>query len=404
MGKRSLSGQESNIRSTMKHYDLSFLKKVGLVFCVGMILHPFVQAQCTNNLATRNYDTALTSNGFGTFNLSFPQWNPDSGLLVSVKLSATVNSLYGFTLRNADSLASTYILTVGQQDQISGVSLPAPYSNITSQPMGNYPLNPGQSISQAPVSVLGNHTSSDSITTVTPFLGSGRVNLNYQSFTFTNLSTVNNASYYYSAGISNTLSFSIQYLYCRSGGILATDLTRWSALPAGPRNIQLSWAAVNETAGRQYTIQRSSDNRNFTNIATLSATADGGTADYVYPDELPENADSSWYYRLQIHEAGQLYYSPIRQVTLTANNRLALYPNPAVDFINLIPDPQQTSGDWQVDILSATGGLIQRNVFLQTRSIFITFHNRLSSGTYFVRATDLRGQKTFSTSFVVTGH
>ena len=404
MGKRSLSGQESNIRSTMKYYDLSFLKKVGIVLCVGMLLHPFAQAQCVNSLATRNYDTTLTSNGFGIFNLSFPQWSPDSGLLVSVKLSATVSSLYGFTLRNADSLATTYILTVGQQDQFSGVSLPVPYSNIISHSMGNYPLNPGQSVSQAPVSVLTDHTSSDSITAVTSFLGTGRVNLDYQSFTFTNLSAVNNASYYYSAGISNTMSFSVQYLYCRSGGVLATDLTRWSALPAGPRNIQLNWAAVNEAAGRQYTIQRSSDNRNYTSIATLPATVDGGTADYVYPDDLPENADSSWYYRLQIHEAGQIYYSPIRQVTLTANSGIRLYPNPAVDFINLIPDPQQALGDWQVDILSATGNLVQRNEYLQTHAIFIPFRSRLSAGTYFVRAIDLRGQKTFSTSFTVTGH
>lgn len=406
MGNRSLSEQVSNIRSKMKSYDLSFLKKACAAWCIGMILHSFTQAQCINNLSTRTYDTTLTSNGFAIFDLSFPQWSPDSGTLVSVKLSAMVSSLYGFTLRNADSVATTYVLTVGQQDQFSSPTLAVPYSNITSQSMGNYPLNPGQSVSQAPFNFLSNHISSDSITAISSFLGSGRVNLNYQSFTFTNLSAVNNAAYYYSAGISNNLTFSVQYLYCRSGSALATGLTQWSATPDGARNVRLNWAAVNETAGRQYVIQRSSDNSNFTNIATLSATTDGGAgaSDYAYPDQLPAYPDSSWYYRLQIHDQGQIYYSPIRQVTLaTTGNGLHLYPNPAIDFITLVPD-QQAPGDWQVDILSADGRLIQRSEYLQTSSILITFHTKLSAGTYFVRTTDLRGHKVSSASFVVSPH
>ncbi len=403
MGNRSLVELVSNICSKMKKFDVSFLKKACMVLCMGMTLHSFTQAQCVNNLATRTYDTTLTSNGFGIFNLSFPQWSPDSGVLVSVKLSAMVSSLYGFTLRNADSVATTYALTVGQQDQFSSPQLTIPYSNIVSQSMGNYPLNPGQSVSQAPFNFLGNHISSDSITAVSPFLGAGRVSLDYQSFTFTNLSAVNNAAYYYSAGISNSLSFSVQYLYCRSGVTLATDLTQWSAIADGPRNVRLRWAAANESAGRQYVIQRSSDNRNFTNIATLTATTDSGTADYVYPDELPGTSDSSWYYRLQVYDLGQIYYSSIRQVTLTTGNGLHLYPNPAIDFITLVPD-QQAPGDWQVDVLSSDVRLIQRSTNLQTRSILVTFHNKLSAGTYFVRATDLRGHKVFSTSFLASGH
>jgi hypothetical protein len=404
MGKWSLFEQISNIRSNMKSYNLSFLKKVCAALCIGLIIHSFTQAQCVNNLAIRTYDTTLTSNGFAVFNLSFPQWSPDSGTLISVKLSAMVSSLYGFTLRNADSVATTYVLAVGQQDQFSSPTLAIPYSHIISQSMGNYPLNPGQSVSQAPFNFLSNHISSDSITAVSSFLGSGRVNLNYQSFTFTNLNTVNNAAYYYSAGISNNMTFSVQYLYCRSGIALAAGLTQWSATPDGARNVRLNWAAVNETAGRQYVIQRSSDNRNFTNIATLPATTGGGASDYAYPDELPGNTDSSWYYRLQIHDQGQIYYSSIRQVTLAATgNRLHLYPNPAVDFINLVPD-QQTPGDWQVDILSADGRLIQRNSYLQTRSILITFQDKLPAGTYFVRATDLHGHRASSASFVVAGH
>jgi hypothetical protein len=387
----------------MKSYPF-LLRKVGLVLLAGMILGQAVQAQCLGNLTTRTYDTALTSNGFGVFNLNFPQFSPDSGTLVSVKLLARVNSLYGFTLRNADTLADTYSLTVGEEDEFSGPALPDPYTNITSQPIGNYPLNPGQSVTQAPVDFLDNHLSGDSITAVSSFLGSGLVNLRYQAFTFTNLSTINNASYYYSAGISNTLTFSLQYLYCHSGALLATDLSGWSAIPVGPRNVQLNWAATNETTGQEYIIQRSGDTHNFTNLATLPATADGSTAYYGYRDELPEDAGSNWYYRLQILDAsGQASYSSIKEVSLTPGTRgLQVYPNPAADFINLVPDLPGTT-DWQVDIFAADGNLVQRSAYMQTHTMLINFSNKLSAGTYFIRALDLRGQRTISATFIVLG-
>jgi len=218
------------------------------------------------------------------------------------------------------------------------------------------------------------------------------------------LTTVNNAAYYYSAGISNTLTFSLQYLYCQSGALLATDLYGWSAAPVGPRNVKLNWAATNETTGREYIIQRGSTTRSFTNIATVAATADGSTANYSYPDELPEDADSNWYYRLQVLDAtGQASYSTIKEVSLTsAGKGLQLYPNPATDFINLVPAlPEAT--DWQVDILAANGNLVQRNVFLQTHTMLINFNGKLPAGTYFVRALDLRGQRTISATFIVPG-
>jgi hypothetical protein len=386
----------------MQSYNLSFLGKACLALCIGLFLHGATQAQCINNLATMTYDTALNSNGFGDFNLRFPQFNPDSGTLVSVRLIATVNSTYGFTLRNADSLNTTYALTVGQQDQITSTTIPAPYSNITSQSMGTYPLNPGQSVTQASLNVLTNHISTDTITAVSSFLGMGQVSLKYQSFTFTNLNTVNNAAYYYSAGITNSMTFSVQYLYCRGAAILATDLTNWSAAPDGPRTVQLNWAATNESVGRQYVIQRSTDSRNYTNIATLPAASNGGTADYNYPDELPENPARDLYYRLQILDEGQIYYSDVKLVTLASEGKgIQLYPNPVTDYVNLVPD-QQAASDWQVDILAANGNLVQRNAFAQTRMMQVNFRQKLSPGTYFVRATDLRGQRFYSASFMVT--
>jgi hypothetical protein len=406
-GKISLPKLESNILIIMKsRVLLSALRNGCLAIGLALGLHVAAKAQCTaSTLSTTTYDTALTSNGFAIYNLSFPQFNPDSGTLVAVRLIATVNSQYGFTLRNADSIATTYALTLGQQDLISGPQLSVPYSNVTTQSMGSYSLDSNQSMTKTPFNLLTNYLATDTVKAISPFLGAGQVSLNYQSFTFSNLSAVNNAAYYYSAGINTNVTFSVQYQFCRGGVVLATDLTAWTASLAGSNSVQLNWAAANEVAGRQYVIQRTSDNLTYNDIAALNATVDAGAATYSYPDELPASADSSWNYRLQILDAsGQISYSPIRNVTLTApGGGLQVYPNPATNFINLVPN-QQDAGNWQVDILSVNGGLIERDVYMQTRNMQVNFRSKLSAGTYLIRATDLLGQKVVTGSFVIIGH
>ncbi len=388
-----------------------------MFLCLGISLQTTSFAQCTNNLGTRTYDTSLVSNGFNIFSLSFPKWSPDSGLLVSVKLSAEVNSQYSFTLKNADVQTATYQLSVGQEDLFSG-SLLTPFTNLTSpQLIGSYPLLPGQTISQGPFTFLDKHVSSDSITTVAPFLGAGTVDISYMSFTYTNLSTINNATYYYGATIANTMRFSLQYLFCKSGGILATDLTRWEAQLQAPRTVRLDWSAVNEVSGRLYYIQRSSDGVSFTDLAVLPAGGDnstggnsstGGnnpnpTGDYDWSDLLPDGSAGNFYYRLKINDEGALSYSAVRKISLTGVLQgLRIYPNPAVDFININPG-QATAGNWQVDILSANGSLIQRETFSQALTMHLSFKTKLPAGTYFVRALDLRGQKNVTSSFIVTG-
>lgn len=390
----------------MRVYIPILRRKLCLLLLAGLALGPAAKAQNAGNLATRTYDTALTSDGFGIYHLHIPQFSPDSGTLVSVRISAQTNTMYGFTLRNADSLSETYSLTVGIQDEFTSPALPATYSNVTSQSLGNFPLGAGQEVTQAPLSLLQNHISTDTVSAVASFLGTGKVNLQYQAFTFTNLNSANHASYYYSAGIANTMTFSVQYVYNKTSAVLNTDLTAWTAVPLGPRTVQLGWTATDETAGRQYVIQRSNDKENFQDVASVPATADRNTAEYEYPDQLPESTDKSaarsFSYRLQIKETtGTVSYSQLRVVNLDGEPETAqIYPNPATTFINVMPD-QQEATDWQVDILSVKGAVVESHAFSQTRLMTVNFQHKLAAGTYFVRATDLNGKRKISTSFII---
>jgi hypothetical protein len=386
--------------------NFKLLLKVGLALCIGFLSRIPVTAQCSGSLATHTYDTALVSNGFGIYPINIPQWSPDSGLLVSVKLSAQVTSQYGYTLRNADGQPANYALTIGQWDQFTSTALSSPFSNIMSQYIDSFSLTPGQSVSNGPFTFLNDHVSSDSITNnVTPFLGPGKVPLSYMSFTFTDLNSYNNATYYYSANIANTMHFTVSYLYCQDMSALAVSLTSWSAQLIAPRAAKLKWAAANETTGRWYDIQRSSDAQTFTTIHTVAALM-GLTSDYDYTDTLPGSGAGNWYYRLQIHDKGGVSWSSVKEVSAGGSasaglgaGSLVVYPNPASTYINL--NTGGTADDWQVEILAANGSLVQQGIFRQTSLLYIPFTTRLAAGEYFIRLTDLQGKQRRTASFVV---
>ena len=378
-----------------------------LALCVLLITGLAADAQCSGTLATRTYDTSFASNGFGIYPISVPKWSPDSGLLVSVKLAAKVSSQYGYTLRNADGQTATYALAVGQLDQFTSSALAAPYSNVLSQNIDSFTLSPGQSVSNGPFAFLNDHVSSDSITAnVTPFMGSGNVGLNYTSFTFTDLNSYNNATYYYSSNIANTMHFTVSYLVCQDVSVLAVILTDWSATLSAPQTAELKWTAANESDGRSYDIQRSGDGKNFMTIHSVTALT-GQTSDYDYTDNLPPSTTGDWFYRLQIHDKGSVSLSPVKEVSAgasVARNTGAvspvLYPNPSDTYINVNTGGAAPS-DWEADVLGANGTFVQRNSFRQTTLLNIPFANRLASGEYFLRLTDLKSGQSYTRSFVV---
>ena len=387
----------------MKVYDPSSWKKACLTLCLGTILQFSSFAQCANNMATRSYDTVLTGIGYGSFSIRFPKWNPDSGLLASVKISARVSVQYGFTLRNVDVIPSTYTLWVGREDQFSSPSLNGDYDNTTEQKIGVFPLDPGNSIVKAPFTFLDNYVNTDSITGTAPFLGTDSVSFTYSPITYTTLHTNNNSSYSYSSAARDTVHFSLTYLYCNGGGVvLASNLTRFEAGLQGPANVHLDWSSVNEVEGRQYGIQRSQDGLHFMTIGTLPATngdgaGNGGQVDYNYDDHLPAGATGNLFYRLQLTDPGSsITYSAIKEVTIGTSGPggLILYPNPAVDFVELVFE-QGSGAGWQVEIFAADGRRVQSGSYTQSNNIHIDFLNKFPAGVYFIQAMERGGQRSF---------
>ncbi|MHA4810863.1 hypothetical protein ACX0G9_22340 [Flavitalea flava] len=413
----------------MKTGIYSYLKKTSLAFCLGMILHFTSSCQCNNNLSTRFYDTVLTGIGYGTYQISFPSWNPDSGLLVSATVKALVSLKYGFSVKNVDTGPATYSIWVGREDQITSPVLTAPYDKIIEQKIGAYPLNPGIGFVQAPFDFLDHQPNTDSITgNVAAFMGAGKVNFTYAPITYTNIRTTNNMSYNFSSASRDTVHFSLTYLYCKGGGVLATSLSRFTAVlqegwGAGTRRtidgakVQLAWTVENERPQRRYEIEISRNGKDFRSVAALHSII-GPQAEYTYGYDLTGEPPGRFYFRLKMTDVnGVVSFSGVREVSAgvevpegnSGGISFSLFPNPAVDHINLFLG-RGAGTDWQVDVIASNGSLVQRTEYrlslMGNRQagagvISIDFQRLLPAGTYFIRATDRKERQTYSTSFLI---
>jgi type IX secretion system substrate protein len=400
----------------MKTIHRSFRLKMSLALWAGMVCCFSSIGQSGAGgapaILSRTYDTLLTGFGYSNYNLTFPQWDPQTGTLAAVRIRALVTVQYGFTLKNVDVVPSTYTIIAGREDAFSSPAMAVAYDNIFEQKVGSWLLNPGGVQSQLPFPVLNQYNNTDSITgNIAGFMGTGTFSLSYSPITYTDIRTDNNSSYSFRANVHDTTHFSVTYFYSPSGVVLATGLMGFTATLQPPGLVQLVWTAANETAGRQYVVEASRDGLFFAGVSeSMPSALRSGAVDYQYPYKLPSGSQGKWYFRIRITGAdGTIDYSVIREVTVVVDpgggvgagsSGMILYPNPAADFVNLsFADP--VLRDWQVEIYSADGRLIQRNDYLQSGNILVNFPFKLVPGTYFVRATDRQSSRSLVAPLMV---
>lgn len=99
--------------------------------------------------------------------------------------------------------------------------------------------------------------------------------------------------------------------------------------------ILLNWSTANEINNDYFTIERSSNNKDFAVTGTVSSNTKPQTPNnYSYTDNMPLNGKS--FYRLkQTDKDGKFSYSGVVTVTVSNNVALIIYPNPAKNYINI---------------------------------------------------------------------
>ena len=184
--------------------------------------------------------------------------------------------------------------------------------------------------------------------------------------------------------------------------VLPTQLTSFTAVNNN-NNIKLQWQTQFEQNSKHYTIQRSTDGVNFTDIEQVIAAGNSATPlTYNYTDLLPAMLQNKpvIFYRLQsVDMDGHFFNSEVVAIHLDKKDvQLLVFPNPAKELLQV-----QTSGitgQATLNITDATGRqLYTRDILLQQGSNSMPVNiSQFGNGIYYIKLSN--GKDNFTRQFV----
>lgn len=154
---------------------------------------------------------------------------------------------------------------------------------------------------------------------------------------------------------------------------------------------KLHWQTTNEVNTAYFNVQRSKDASHFSNMGVVNAFNQSGVNDYVYEDDIA-GISTRLYYRLQqVDIDGKITYSKI--VTIDPDNTtsgVAIYPNPARNYFNLIsPAPEDLNGA-EMSIVDLAGHVLLKQSLSATGNQKIAISS-LAKGIYFIKIVKATG-------------
>ena len=148
-------------------------------------------------------------------------------------------------------------------------------------------------------------------------------------------------------------------------------------------NVLVNWQTLQEINTSHFIVERSSDGRNFSTLA--SVTASGNTSlirNYSFTDQHPFQPVN--YYRLKIVDAdGRFSYSKVVAVKMNATDFLQIFPNPVHDI--LFVQANGINENATLEITDATGRkLKEEKIILNGSTSFSVDIKDIPKGVYYL--------------------
>lgn len=152
-------------------------------------------------------------------------------------------------------------------------------------------------------------------------------------------------------------------------------------------NVTLSWNTLQEESFSHFVVERSTDGKTYTGIATVFASSG---KNYSYKDNGVTSATGVQYYRIRmVDKTKDGAFSPVRIVRLKEDAKptaLATYPNPVVNQVRVTLPNAWQGKQISVDVYTSNGVKMKSVNFSsasQTETIDMT---TLSKGVYLIKA------------------
>jgi hypothetical protein len=172
--------------------------------------------------------------------------------------------------------------------------------------------------------------------------------------------------------------------------LLAVTWQNFSAALESNRSVSLTWSVSQEINNKGYSVERSSDQSAWNEIAFVENKMDAQlTAQYDYVDNNP--ASGTNYYRIAaVDMNGSIKYSEIRSVSLDKNvsSEVNVWPNPAKSSVYI--QNNGTDNNLRMQIYDPFGKTIASNI-LHTGKNEVNISD-LPAGTYIVHTQKTNGE------------
>lgn len=397
--------------------------KRNLYLAAGMLLMLIYNkesfAQCGSNpVQTIEYDTTTNNNGNQTSYFSFPKFNIPTGTLYSVQLRSTlVLNNYSYSLENEESTSvPNFRVRINRLDEVfindNGSWEPLLdatrnwSSNSIALAASNGVPGSGPDYTQAgPITVWNNvpGVNETYLGNFSAFLGNGNVDMEYTSSTSGYATGALRYSLVQDANVE--LNFKLVYMYCPNAALPGEFLGFSAVKSNNETGYLLNWQVENELPGRKYAVQKSSDGKNFEQIAILNGNSGIGTGQaYKYTGSRNDKTESRLVFRIvQMEPGGEVKYSTIKVLSWGKDDKsgLQVYPNPAVtDFT--VDLSAYKSRDWNIGIFTPDGKLLQQQRISTTNGYRrLQLNNTIPRGMYILKATSISEGTTVSTKLFV---
>ncbi|MFT3825696.1 MAG: T9SS type A sorting domain-containing protein [Chitinophagaceae bacterium] len=382
---------------------------------------PFTQlrAQC----GTQIFTYTATGDGNTPSTFTIPQYN-DGGVnyLTSINITVRATIAYNaFAIENSTASAKSSTVRPFYSASLSSPSITSSpgdldYAQYTPT-IGPYTLaasdgNPGAGADFRAVSA-GNLTNNTFMTAdiydaidLFNFTGTGNVSFSY---------TPDLSSYSVTTGVnfvngttlvlSDIVTVTVTYSYCPLT-TLASDLSLFTAIKRSNEQVDLHWVQQTERADRTYTVQKSNDGNNFTDLKSVKATpGSNSVGDYNYTYNPSSGETGKLYFRIkQTEYNGETKYSSVRIVEIgtagtSTTKTMTIYPNPTQKAASLVFGTQP--GNWNVDIVALSGQVIRKLQFRNASKADLNTDGSLPSGVYFLKIVNQQTQELHTQRLVV---
>ncbi len=158
---------------------------------------------------------------------------------------------------------------------------------------------------------------------------------------------------------------------------LPLTLSEFSATKNNTTSV-INWSTTSETDIASYTVQRSGDGNNFSDLTSVKSIAGSDKHNYQFVDEQPLDLN---YYRLRINRTNaEIEYSPTRILSFISKANIRIYPNPAKSELHVVSDEKIS----RMQLINSLGQVLMQEENIAGGEKIISL-STVSAGIYNVR-------------------